>query len=337
MTVSTELPVVSTKIQELAKAVYAATTPASEKGLPMRELGRTGEKVSIMCLGGWHVGAAKTEGVLDESESVRIMHHAIAEGVNFFDNAWDYNDGYSEEVMGKALSMDGKRNQVFLMTKNCERDYEGSMRDLEDSLRRLRTDRIDLWQFHEINYDNDPDWIFDRGGMKAALEAQQAGKVRFIGFTGHKDPRLHRKMLLKPHKWDVSLMPINAADALYRSFVEEIVPMCHEMGVAPMGMKALGGGHPEGQMIKEKALTAEEGYRFALSMPIASQVMGVSTMGHLKENIATVRAFQPMTISEQSTLLARIYEGATDGRYETFKSTNMHEGPHHRKQHGFAI
>jgi uncharacterized protein len=337
MTVTTPLPVVSEKVQQLAKAIYAETTPASATGLPMRPLGRTGEMVSILCLGGWHVGAAKTNGVLDANESVRIMHHAIDEGVNFFDNAWDYNDGYSEEVMGQARSVGGKRDKVFLMTKNCERDYAGSMSNLEDSLRRLKTDRIDLWQFHEINYDNDPDWIFDRGAMKAALEAKQAGKIRFIGFTGHKDPRLHRKMLLKPHDWDVSLMPINAADALYRSFLEEIVPMCHERGVAPMGMKGLGGGHPEGHMVKDKVITPEEGYRFALSQPIASQVMGMSTMEHLKENLAIVRGFQPMTVKEQSELLARIYDVATDGRYETFKSTNAHEGPHHRKQHGFAV
>lgn len=337
MTLTTELPVVSGKIQELAKAVHATTVPASANGLPMRPLGRTGELVSILCLGGWHVGAAKTDGVLDGSESVRIMHHAIDEGVNFFDNAWDYHDGYSEEVMGKALAMDGKREKVFLMTKNCERDYEGSMRNLEDSLRRLKTDRIDLWQFHEINYDNDPDWVFDRGGIKAAIEAQQAGKVRFIGFTGHKDPRLHLKMLRKPFNWDVSLMPINAADALYRSFLEEVVPVCYAQGVGPMGMKGLGGGHPEGLMVTNGVLTAEEGYRFALSQPIASQVMGMSTMAHLKENIAMVRRFQPMTIPEQSELLARIFEVATDGRCETFKSTNQHEGPHHRKQHGFAL
>jgi aryl-alcohol dehydrogenase-like predicted oxidoreductase len=332
----TELPMVSSRVQELAQTVYANTTPASANGLPMRELGRTGERVSILCLGGWHIGAASYGQPL-EPEAIKIMHAAIDEGCNFFDNAWDYNDGFSEEVMGRALAMDGKRNKVFLMTKNCERDYEGSMRDLEDSLRRLQTDHLDLWQFHECNYDNDPDWIFERGAMRAALEAQQAGKVRFIGFTGHKDPRIHLKMLRKPHQWDVSLMPINAMDALYRSFLEEVVPVCHEMGVAPMGMKGLGGGYPSGSLVENGILTAEEGYRFALSQPIASQVMGIKSLDQLYENIKMVRSFVPMTPEEQSALLARVYEPATDGRFETFKSTNAHDGPHHRKQHGFKV
>jgi hypothetical protein len=331
-----ELPIVSTRVQELAQSVYASTTPASESGLPMRPLGQTGEMVSILCLGGWHVGAASYGQPL-EPEAIRIMHTAIDEGVNFFDNAWDYNDGFSEEVMGRALAMDGKRNKVFLMTKNCERDYEGSMRDLEDSLRRLQTDHLDLWQFHECNYDNDPDWIFERGAMRAAIEAQQAGKVRFIGFTGHKDPRIHLKMLRKPHKWDVSLMPINVMDTLYRSFVEEVVPVCHDMGVAPMGMKGLGGGYPKGSLVENGIITVEEGYRFALSMPISSQVMGITSMQQLNEAIQLCRSFVPMTLDEQSALMARVYEPATDGRFETFKSTNAHDGPHHRKQHGFKV
>src|SRR3984893_1546130 len=166
----------------LARRVIAQTSPASATGLPTRELGRTGQRVSIMCLGGWHIGAIK-----DEAEAIRVMHAAIDEGINFFDNAWDYHDGHAEEIMGKALAMDGRRNKVFLMTKNYERDYKGSMQCLDDSLRRLRTDHLDLWQFHELVDDNDPDCIFEKGGIKAALEARKAGKVRFIGFTGHKD------------------------------------------------------------------------------------------------------------------------------------------------------
>ena len=146
----------------LAKQVMAQTSSASATGLPTRVLGRTGQRVSIICLGGWHIGSVK-----EDAEAVRIMHAAIDGGLTFFDNAWDYLDGRSEEVMGKALAMDGKRSKVFLMTKNCERDYAGSMRNLEESLRRLKTDHLDLWQFHENNYDNDPDWVFDKGGMKA--------------------------------------------------------------------------------------------------------------------------------------------------------------------------
>ena len=178
------------------------------------------------------------------------MHAAIDEGVNFFDNAWDYYDGAAEEIMGKALAMDGRRNKVFLMTKNCERDYKGSMQCLEDSLRRLRTDHLDLWQFHELVYDNDPDWVFEKGGIKAALEARKAGKVRFIGFTGHKDPRIHLKMLGKPHDWDTAQMPINIMDAQYRSFQREVVPVCLKKNVGVIGMKGLGGrlsGRPAAQ------------------------------------------------------------------------------------------
>ena len=182
----------------LAQQVIAQTSSASATGMPTRVLGRTGQRVSIVSLGGWHIGAVK-----DDAEAIRIMHAAIDEGINFFDNAWDYHDGRSEELMGKALAMDNRRNKVFLMTKNCERDYEGSKRNLEESLRRLKTDHLDLWQFHEMVYDNDPDWVFDKGGLKAALEARKEGKVRFIGFTGHKDPRIHLKMLSKPHDWDI--------------------------------------------------------------------------------------------------------------------------------------
>jgi len=211
---------VATSAAALAQQVIAQTSSSSATGLPTRVLGRTGQRVSIICLGGWHIGSLK-----DDKEAIRIMHAAIDEGVNFFDNAWDYHDGHSEEVMGKALAVDGKRAKVFLMTKNCERDYTGSKKCLEDSLRRLQTDHLDLWQFHEMVYDNDPDWVFEKGGIKAALEAQKAGKLRFIGFTGHKDPRIHLKMLAKPHAWDTAKMPINVMDAHYRSFQKEVTPV----------------------------------------------------------------------------------------------------------------
>jgi len=311
--------------------VWAETTAATERGMPMRRFGRTGERVSLMCLGGWHIGKP------EDSEAIRIMHAAIDEGVTFFDNAWDYHDGHSEEVMGRALATGGKRKQVFLMSKDCERDYEGSLRSLEDSLRRLQTDYLDLWQFHECVYDNDPDWIFDRGAIRAAVEAQQAGKVRYIGFTGHKDPRIHLKMLGKPHRFDASLMPINVMDAHYRSFLNEVVPVCHSEGVAVLGMKGLGGGYPEGTLPAKAGLTVEECYRFALSQPIASQVMGITSMEQLRSNVKLVRGFVPMPVAEQNTLLSKVREVAMDGRFETFKSTTQHDGPHHRKQHGFAV
>ncbi|MCC6392520.1 MAG: aldo/keto reductase [Bryobacterales bacterium] len=316
----------------LAEQVLAQTSPASATGLPTRVLGRTGVRVSIMGIGGWHVGV-----IPDRKEAIRIMHAAIGEGVNFFDNAWDYQDGGAESVMGEALSQGGKRNKVFLMTKNCERDYAGSIKCLNDSLRRLRTDHLDLWQFHELVYDNDPDWIFEKGGIKAALEAQKAGKVRFIGFTGHKDPRIHLKMLSKPHPWDTAQMPINVLDASYRSFQNEVAPVCLRKNVGVIGMKGLAGGHPQGRLLSHVGLTAEECYRFCLSLPITVQVMGVNTMEQLKADVALVRNFQPLTSEAKQKLLARVKEEAGDGRHELFKSTKVFDGPRHRRQHGFAL
>jgi aryl-alcohol dehydrogenase-like predicted oxidoreductase len=317
---------------ELAKQVLSQTTSASATGLPQRVLGRTKQKVSIICLGGWHIGAVK-----DDKEAIRIMHAAIDEGLTFFDNAWDYLDGRSETIMGKALAMDKRRDKVFLMTKNCERDYKGSMRNLDESLKRLKTDHLDLWQFHEMNYDNDPDWVFEKGGMKAALEAKKAGKVRFIGFTGHKDPRLHLKMLAKPFKWDTSQMPINVMDATYRSFQNEVIPVCLKQNTGVIGMKGLGGGYPHGAFLQEAGLSAEECYRYCLSLPVATQVVGINSMEHLKTDIAIARNFKPMTAAEKKALLAKVKDVAGDGRFERFKSTLEFEGPHHRKQHGFPV
>ncbi len=319
-------------VAALAEQVIAQTTPASGAGLPMRPLGRTGQRVSILCLGGWHIGAVK-----DDKEAVRIMHAAIDEGMTFFDNAWDYHDGRSEQLMGKALAMDGRRSKVFLMTKNCERDYAGSMKNLEESLRRLQTDHLDLWQFHEMVYDNDPDWVFEKGGLKAALEARKQGKVRYIGFTGHKDPLIHKKMLAKPHDWDSAQMPINVLDASYRSFQNEVVPICLKQNVGVIGMKGLAGGHPQGRLLSHVGLTAEECYRYCLSLPVSTQVVGINTMEQLRQDIALARGFQPMTESERKALRDRVREQAGDGRHELFKSSKQFDGPHHRKQHGFEL
>ena len=308
--------------------LFAQQEPGA--GVPTRPFGRTGVRVSIIGLGGWHIGE------LADDESIRLMHAAIDEGITFFDNAWEYHDGRSEELMGRALAQDGKREKVFLMTKNCERDYAGSMRNLEDSLRRLQTDHVDLWQFHEMVYANDPDWIFEKGGIKAALEAQRQGKVRFIGFTGHKDPRIHLKALTKPHDWDAAQMPVNCMDPHYHSFLAEVVPVCLDKSVAVIGMKGLGGGSPEGRFLSHTGLTAEECYRFCLSQPVAVQVMGIRSEAQLQTDVALARAFQPMSQAEAAALLERLKEEGSDGRHELFKSTQEYDGPHHRKQHGFA-
>jgi uncharacterized protein len=315
----------------LAEDVLAQTSTGSA-GIPTRVLGRTKERVSILCLGGWHIGAVK-----EKTEAIQIMHAAIDEGINFFDNAWDYHDGRSEEWMGEALSSASRRNKVLLMTKNCERDYEGSKKNLEDSLRRLRTDRIDLWQFHEMVYDSDPDWVIEKGGLKAALEAQKAGKVRYIGFTGHKDPRIHLKMLGKNHPWDTAQMPINVLDAHYRSFQNEVVPVCLKKNVGVIGMKSLAGGSPRGRIPVALGVSAQDCIRFALSVPVSSLVVGIMSMDDLKQDVAIARGFKPMPDTEKTQLLTRVRDEASDGRHELFKSTQTFDGPHHRKQHNFAV
>ncbi len=271
-----------------------------------------------------------------ESESIRLMHAAIDLGVDFFDNAWEYHNGYAEEAMGRALAMDGKRKQVFLMTKVCDRDYEGAKRQLEDSLRRLQTDYVDLWQFHELSYDNDPDWLFERGAVRAALEARDAGKIRYIGFTGHKDPRIHRKALAMAHTWDACQMPINVMDSQYRSFLNEVVPVCHEQGVAAIGMKGFGGGWPHGDIIDKMGLDPAELLGFVLSQPVTSQVVGITNQEQL-EFAVKVASSLPMAEEAQNALMRRVRVEAGDGRFESFKSTNAHDGPYHRRQHEFAL
>ena len=317
-------------------AQNALAQQGSPNGLPTRKLGRTDEQVSILCLGGWHIGAAGNE---DRKEAIRIMHRAIDEGMTFFDNAWDYHDGGAEDLMGEALALDGHRDRVFLMTKNCESDYEGSKRNLEDSLRRLRTDHLDLWQFHEMNWDNEPDWVFDKGGLKYALEAQKAGKVRYIGFTGHKDPRIHLKMLGKPYKWASSQMPINIMDTHYRSFQKEVVPVCLEKNVGVIGMKSLGGtpDGPLGRIPSKTKVTAEECIRYALSLPVSTLCVGIRSMKDLDQSLAIGRGFKPLDDSTKERLIAMTKDEGGDGRHELFKSTNRFDGPHHRKRHGFAL
>lgn len=317
-----------------AAVVGLAATACGEedgKGLPTRPLGKTGEKVSILCLGGWHIGSVK-----NQKEAIKIMHAAVDEGVTFFDNAWDYHDGGSEEIMGKALAQDGYRKKVFLMTKNCARDARGTRQHLEDSLRRLQTDVIDLWQFHEINYDNDPDWVIERGALAEALKAQKEGKVRFLGFTGHKSPDIHLEML-KRHRWDTAQMPINVLDHYYRSFAKRVVPEANRLGVGCIGMKSLGGGaNGKGRFVVEKVCTAEEARRYALGVDVATVVVGIDSMDVLKQDVAIARHFKPMGEDEKAKLLARVKPLAGDGRHERFKSTQHFDGPYHRIQHGLT-
>jgi len=318
----------------LADTVLAAQQE-SAAGMPTRPLGKTGQQVSILGLGGWHIGKCSLE--TDVPTAVNLMHEAIDNGLNFFDNAWDYHDGMAEELMGKGIH--DRREKVFLMTKNCERDYKGSLACLEDSLRRMQTDYLDLWQSHAMCYDNDPDWLFEKGGLRAALEAQKAGKVRFIGFTGHKDPRIHVKMLGKPYVWASAQMPINVCDWHFRSFTQEVVPMCLEKGVGVIGMKSMGGSM-DGQnarMVQAGLATAPELLRYALSQPVSTLVTGIRTREDLQQALRVGRDFQPMTEAEQTALRSKVKDVAGDGRHEQFKTTVRFDGGHHRKQHGFDV
>ena len=242
------------------------TPPTVERrnGMPYRAFGRTGDNVSILGIGGYHIG------VPDEADGVRLIRTAIDSGVSFMDNAWEYHDGESERRMGRALR-DGYREKTFLMTKGCARDAKGAMSQLEDSLRHLQTDVIDLWQFHECNYDNDPDLLFAvDGAIHAAVKAKEQGKIRFIGFTGHKSPHIHLKMLAQDFDWDALQMPLNLCDAHYRSFARQVLPVALERGIAVIAMKTQGGG-----AIPEKApVTPLECLHYAMSPERAGLSLG---------------------------------------------------------------
>ncbi|MCZ2342433.1 MAG: aldo/keto reductase [Bacteroidales bacterium] len=310
-------------------AAHAGAAEGTSAGLPTRKLGKTGQNVSIICLGGWHIGAVETR-----EESIRIMHAAIDEGLTFFDNAWDYHNGKSEEWMGHALTQGSKRDKVFLMSKVCARDGKGIRQQLEESLKRLRTDHIDLWQFHEINYDNDPSWIVEKGGLAEALQAQKEGKIRYLGFTGHKHPDIHRNMLAI-HDWDTVQMPVNVCDTFYRSFIQNVIPEAKKRNIGVIGMKTLAGGR--GKLVLDKVCTATEAHHYALTQDVASIVVGIDSMEILQKNLADARSFQPLSGDALTQLLEKVKPYATDGRHELFKSDITFDGPYHRKQHGFEV
>jgi uncharacterized protein len=298
--------------------------------IPQRQLGTTGVLVSAIGLGGYHLALASSE-----REGIRIAHAAIDAGVTFMDNAWEYHDGTSEQIMGKALA--DRRDRVFLMTKVCThgRDKREAMRQLEQSLRRLKTDYLDLWQIHECVYYNDPGRHFMRGGVVEALtEAKRQGKVRFVGFTGHKDPRIHLAMLAPDYPFDTCQLPLNCFDSSFeeRSFERQVLPQLLRRGIAPIGMKSLGG---EGRQVKQKVITAEEGLRYAMSLPVATTVSGIDSMRVLRQNLKVAAGFTPMSERQMTALRRRVRQEAADGRFELYKTTAKMEGPVGRKQHGF--
>ncbi len=296
-------------------------------GVPLRALGRTGLDVSIIGLGGGHLSRKH----LTEADSIRLVQLAVDEGITFMDNAWDYWDGESERRMGKALQ--GRRDDVVLMTKVCGRDRETAEQHLHDSLERLQTDVIDVWQFHEINYDNDPEWVFRaEGAIEAAVAAQKAGKVRFVGFTGHKSPHILKSMFDMDFPWDTCQIPTNVVDYHFRSFTREVLPLAVEREIGIIGMKSLGG---DAQIIKGAGLTAEECRAYALSLPISTLVCGIESEENIRQDAAIAREFVQASAGQLDELRERVREHATDGRYEWFKTTQYYDSKVHRVQHGF--
>ena len=297
-------------------------------GIPLRTLGRTGVDVTAIGFGGYHLGLVK-----DDAEAVRLVQQTIDAGITFMDNAWEYHDGRSEELMGKATT--DRRQDVFLMSKVCThgRDRHEAMRQLEDSLRRLKTDYLDMWQVHEVVYENNPEWHFAPGGAVEALaQAQQEGKVRFVGFTGHKSAEIHLKMLAYEYPFAACQLPLNVLDGTFLSFEQKVLPELERQGIAAIGMKSMGG---VGDMVKAGVVTAEEALRYAISLPVASIISGIDSSEILQQNLKVARNFQPMSAEEMQTLRTRCAAAAGDGRYELYKVSARHEGPIGRAQHGF--
>jgi uncharacterized protein len=295
--------------------------------VPHRQL--KGASVSIIGIGGSALGDVK-----DQSEAGTIVSEALENGINFFDNAWEYHDGLSEELLGRGLK--GKREQAFLMTKVCShgRKRDVAMKQLEDSLRRLQTDHLELWQIHEVIYDNDPDLHFAAdGAVEALTQAKREGKVRFIGFTGHKDPDIHLKMLSHRYPFDTVQMPLNPFDKHYRSFQDNVIPECQRQGIMPIGMKSMGGG---GEPVKRGVVMADELLRYAMSVPgILTTVSGMDSYDVFKQNLALALNFTPMTRDEMTALENRLKPMAGDGRLEHYKATKMYDAAVGRQQHGF--
>jgi len=295
--------------------------------IPRRTLGHTGEKVSIVGLGGYHIGNQS-----DENESIRIIRAALDGGINFLDNCWDYNGGQSEIRMGKALR-DGYRQKAFLMTKIDGRDAKTANSQLDESLRRLQTDHIDLLQFHEVIRMNDPDRIFaSGGGLEAAIKAKQAGKIRYIGFTGHKSPEIHRHMLevADQHNFtfDTVQMPLNVMDAHFDSFEKIVLPILVKKNIGVLGMKPMGSK----VILDSKAVTAVECLHYAMSLPTSVVITGCDSMEIVQQALQVAREFKPLTDAERSTLLAKTVAPSKNGQFELYKTSHNFDGTYHNPQ-----
>jgi predicted aldo/keto reductase-like oxidoreductase len=306
--------------------VWTAEPEPATCAVPKRSLGKTGEKVSAIGLGGYHIGNPS------EAEAFRIMRSAIDQGITFMDNCWDYHDGKSELRMGKALR-DGYRERVFLMTKIDGQTKASAALQIDQSLQRLQTDRIDLLQMHEVIRMEDPERIFsESGAIEALLAAKKAGKIRFIGFTGHKDPEIHLHMLAvaKQHQFhfDAVQMPLNVMDAHFRSFEHEVLPVLVREKIGVLGMKPLGSGH----VLKSQAVQAIECLHYALSLPTSVVITGIDKMDYLEQALQAVRTFRPMSPKAVALVLAKTAPHAASGKYEPFKTSHDFDGTYHNPQ-----
>ena len=305
---------------QAAARIPRVTHPCTMKGeMLYRELGSTGEQVSVIGLGGSHLGKAN----LQEDEAIRLIHEGLDRGINFLDNSWDYNEGRSEERVGKALSQGGYRQKAFVMTKLDGRTKEIATNQINDSLRRLKVDHIDLIQHHEVIRFDDPDRIFaEDGAMEAVLAAKQAGKVRFIGFTGHKDPHIHLYMLEVAQKhgfhFDTVQMPINIMDAHFRSFSQLVVPEAVRQQIGVLGMKSFG----DGVILKSGAVQPNDCLHYSLNLPISVLITGVDSKMLLDQAFAAVKSFHPMDETAVAALIGKTEKVAMNGKYELFKTTS---------------
>ncbi len=298
--------------------------------IPLRSFGQTGAQVSALGLGGHHLGDPQ-----DEKVALQIVHEALDGGITFFDNCWEYHRGKTEEWLGQGLK--GRRDQVFLMTKVCThgRSKDLAMKMLEESLHRLQTDHLDLWQIHGVCFDNDPELFMRTNGAHEALtEAKKQGKARFVGFTGHKDPAIHLKMINTGYPFDAVQMPLNAFDASFRSFREQVLPELNRRGLAVIGMKPLSGS---GDPVKQGVLTAEEALRYAMSLPVSVTISGVEKLEVIRQNLRVAQGFKPMPTAEMLALQDRCRRYANDGRFELYKVSMRYDNPEARMAHEFPI
>ena len=303
---------------------------ATSGSIPLKRFGKTDVQLSALGLGGHHLGSAE-----NEATAVEIVHRALDGGINFFDCCWEYNRGKSEDWLGKGLK--GRRDKAFLMTKVCThgRDAALAMQMLEQSLRRLQTDHLDLWQIHGVSFDNDAELFMRPGGAaEALLKAKKDGKVRFLGFTGHKDPEIHNSMLDTKFPFDAVQMPLNPFDSHFRSFEQMVLPRLNQHGIAPLAMKPIGG---HGEPVQKGVFTAKELLSYSMSLPVATTISGVADLEILEQNLQIAQNFTPLSPAEMQALRDRAKQYAGDGHFELYKTSIKFDNPEARIAHDFPF